>query len=193
MAAIVFHSSSVFAFPGKIVAGEMILGGSSYDTPNYQTYIRFSLTAQNRMPRREYRMTAEQAFSVYLNHPIQPNGNYEYDLVMPYGPQSLLINNVLFAPVWFEDCSWQITGFAQTPEANANSPQFVFVNSTFTMRGRSVFFGANNSAFKTGGSGNLELKFEKINNKYYFLQARYIFSENTGKNKESAKLHFNSF
>ncbi len=178
LSAIISFSTETTALPAKITAGQILLGGTAYGTSDYQTYIRFSLTARTPSPQRDYFMNGLQAYSVYLNHPIQPDGDYDYRLVMPYGPQNLSINSRAIFPVWFEDCIWNIKSNAQTPLVTANSPQFVTTNSPFSISGSSIFFGADNSSFRVKGSGNAELKFEKIGTKYYFREARYIFGEN---------------
>lgn len=184
LSAIIFLSLSANAFPAKIVSGEMFLGGTAYGTPDYQTYIRFSLLARNLAPRRDYRMNGLQVYSVYLNHPVQPSGDYDYRVVMPYGPQSLAINNQPIYPVWFEDCVWDIKSSAQTPQITPDSPQIITTSSPFTISGSSAFFGADNSFFRIKGSGTAELRFERIGTKYFFREAVYRFSENTEPQKD---------
>lgn len=167
----------VRANQAKIVSGAIFFGGTSYGTPDYQTFLRFTLDAKNRAPYRNLQLDAVQPYSVYLNHPVQPNGNFEFSVVMPYGPQSLKINNVPFYPVWYGDSKWTIYSTAQTPEATAASPQFVTVNTPFRMAGSSAIIGANTSYFKVKGDGNANIVFEKIRDKYYFLEANYVFTE----------------
>ncbi len=178
LSAIVFLSLNAEAFPAKIVSGQMLFGGTEFGTPNYQTYTRFDLMVQTRMPRRNYRFLAEQPFSVYLNHPIQPNGDYKYSVVMPYGPMQMIINNQLYSPVWYEDCIWKIEGSAQTPLVTPDSPLVITVNAPFTMSGKSLTFGAYSLGFKTSGKGNAALKFQKDGTKYFLREANYVFSEN---------------
>lgn len=184
--AILFSLFSIFAFvsveanaatSAKIVSGEMILGGTAYDSPDYQTYARVLLNVKRQNPLRDYRMFALQVYSVYLNHPIQPNGDFVYRVVMPYGPQSLSINGVSFFPVFYEDCKWIIRSSAFTPESTPDSPQFVTVYSPFTMQGLSQLSGTYTSNFKFYGGGTVGIIFEKIGNKYYFREAKYTFTE----------------
>ncbi|HQU86095.1 MAG TPA: hypothetical protein PKY59_23410 [Pyrinomonadaceae bacterium] len=185
--ALIFSLFFMFAFASnearsatsaKIVSGEIVLGGSGYGSPDYQTYASLILNVKRQNPQRDYRMSALQVYSVYLNHPIQPNGDFSYRVVMPYGPQSLSINGVSFYPVFYEDCKWTIRSSAITPKATPDSPQFVTVNSPFTMQGLSLLSGANISNFKFYGSGNARIIFEKARpEEYYFREATYTFTE----------------
>ena len=185
LSAFICFSLKTDAYPAKIVAGEMLLGGTAYGTADYQTFIDFSLTAHKPSPRIEYRMRGFQEYSVYLDHPVQPNGAYDYRVRMPYGPQSLLINGRAIFPVWFEDCVWNIRSSAQTPSVTPNSPQFITTVAPFLITGSSLFFGGDNSNFRIKGTGNAEIKFEKIGNKYYFREARYVFGANASQDKTS--------
>lgn len=170
----------------KIISGEIIFGGTSYGSPDYQTYARISINAKRQNPQRNYTMSALQAYSVFLDHPIQPNGNFQYDIVMPYGPQSLSVNGVSFYPVFFEDCKWTIHSSAITPKATPESPQFVTVTSPFILNGVTILSGANNSNFKLSGSGTVNIIFEKVRpDSYYFREAKYTFIENSQANIES--------
>lgn len=179
-------SFDVKTAPLKITSGQMIFGGSAYGSPDYQTYSRFSMNFRRKNPVRNYQLDAVQAFSVYLNHPIQPNGDFTYNVVMPYGPQSLAVNGVNFYPVFYEDCKWTIKTSAVTPKATPDSPQFVTVNSTFTMSGLSAFAGANSSVFKFTGSGTVNFLFQKTRpEEYHFREANYIFSEDSRSEKDS--------
>ncbi|HVE58401.1 MAG TPA: hypothetical protein VNB22_16330 [Pyrinomonadaceae bacterium] len=173
------------AIPVNIVSGELFIGGTSYNTPDYQTYLRFYLVGQTRVPKRNYIMSVEQADAVYLNHPVQPSGDYEYRVGMPYHGSSFTVNDELFFPVWYSACVWKIQSSALTPEATANSPQFMTVNAPFTMNGSSNFYGAYSTGFRLKGQGTSELKFEKIGGKYFLLQARYTFTSNTSLNQNS--------
>jgi len=173
------------ALPVNIVSGELFIGGTSYNTPDYQTYLRFYLVGQTRMPQRNYIMSAEQINAVYLDHPIQPSGDYEYKSGMPYHGSSFKVNDVMFFPVWYVGCVWKIQSSALTPEATANSPQFMTINASFTMSGSSNFYGAYSTGFRVKGQGTSELKFEKIGRKYYLLEARYTFTDNILLNQNS--------
>lgn len=173
------------ALPVKIVSGELFIGGTSYNTPDYQTYLRFYLVGQTRMPQRNYIMSAEQINAVYLDHPIQPSGDYEYKSGMPYHGSSFTVNEAMYFPVWYVGCVWKIQSSALTPGVTANSPQFITVNAPFTMSGSSNFYGSYSTGFRVKGQGTSELKFEKIGTKYYLLQARYTFTDNILLNQNS--------
>lgn len=170
------------AVPTRIVSGELFFGGSAYNTPDYQTYTRFFLTVKQKNPQRIYEMFAEQPLSVYLEHPVQLEGDFQYLVKIPYGPQGMRINGELFSPVWYEGCSWLIESSAQTPVVSASSPQFVYVYSQFRMSGNIDTFGAVKTVFKVNGYGTAEFKFEKIDTKYYIREARYTFSNNQSNN-----------
>jgi len=173
------------AAPLKVTSGQMIFGGSAYGSPDYQTYARFSMNFKRRNPLRNYQLDALQVYSVYLNHPIQPNGDFTYNVVMPYGPQSLSVNGVNFYPVFYEDCKWTIKTSAVTPTATPDSPQFVTVNSTFTISGLSAFAGANSSVFKFTGGGTVNFIFQKTRpEEYHFREANYVFTDNSLLEKE---------
>jgi hypothetical protein len=130
------------------------------------------------MPRRDFVMDAVQPFSIYLEHPVRPEGDYEYRVVMPYGAQRLSINNEFIAPVWYEECVWTIKSSVITPSVTDTSPQFVFIEAPFTMSGSTITFGAYTTGFKITGKGTVRIKFEKIQTKYYLLEALYIFGSN---------------
>ena len=170
--------SKADALPVNIVSGEIFIGGTSYQTPNYQTYLRFYLLGQTRVPQRSYAMSAEQINAVYLDHPVQPSGNYEYKVGMPYHGSSFKVNDELIFPVWYSACVWKIQSSVQTPEATANSPQFMTINAPFTFGGSSNFYGAYSTGFRVKGHGTSELKFEKIGRKYFLFEARYTFTDN---------------
>jgi hypothetical protein len=178
LAAIVFISSGAQAFPAKIVSGQMLLSGTAYGTPDYQTYLRFDLTARTKIPRRDYRFLAEQTFSVYLNHPVQPNGAYKYTVIMPYAPMQMRINDQAFAPVWYAECVWNIESSAETPVVTPVSPLIVTIDAPFTMSGNSLTYGAYTLGAKTSGKGTVALRFQKDSTKYFLREANYVFSEN---------------
>ncbi len=171
--------SKADALPVNIVSGELFIGGTSFNTPEYQTYLRFYLVGQTRMPKRNYIMNVEQINAVYLDHPVQPSGDYEYKVGMPYHGSSFKINEDMYFPVWYVGCVWKIQSSALTPEATANSPRFTTINAPFTMGGSSNFYGSYSTGFRVKGQGTSELKFEKIGTKYYLLEARYTFTDKT--------------
>jgi hypothetical protein len=177
--------SKAGALPVTVVSGELFIGGTSYNTPDYQTYLRYYLVGQPRMPKRNYIMAAEQANSVYLDHPVQPSGDYEYKVGMPYHGSSFMVDDEFFSPVWYVGCIWKIQSSAITPEATADSPQFRTINAPFTMNGSSNFYGAYSTGFRIKGQGTSELKFEKVGGKYYLLQARYTFTDNASRLQSS--------
>ena len=131
------------------------------------------------MPKRDYILTAEQINSVFLDHPVRPKGVYDYKVGMPYHGSAFYINNELFSPVWYAECVWRIHSSIETPIGSADSPQFIIVSAPFTMNGSSEFFGAYSTGFRISGQGTSELKFEKMGAKYYLLEARYLFSNNS--------------
>ena len=178
LSAVVFLSFSASqAYRVEIVSGELFIGGSAYQTPNYQNYLRFYLVGQTRAPQRNYIMNVEQLNAVYLDHPVQPDGDYEYRVGMPYHGGSFQINDDNFFPVWYTACVWKINSSIVTPEATPNSPQFLIVSAPFTMHGSSNFNGAYSTGFRIKGQGTTELKFEKIELKYYLREARYKFTD----------------
>ncbi|MBK8809462.1 MAG: hypothetical protein IPN69_01850 [Acidobacteria bacterium] len=170
-------AAQVFALPAKIDSGYILLGGTSYDTPDYQTYLRFDLFARTGMPRREYRMFAEQPYSVYLSFPSRPQGKFDYRLVMPYAPQRLTINGELLSPVWYGDSEWKIQSDLTTPIGTVNSPPTVVLSAPFSMSGSSMLLGAYNIGFKTVGRGTLQVRFENLGGKYYMREAQYSFGD----------------
>ncbi len=129
------------------------------------------------MPRREYRMLAEQQYSVFLNFPPRPNGKFDYRVVMPYGPQSLRINNEAFTPVWYGDSEWKIQSEMTTPYVTIDSPPLLIVSAPFSMSGSSMLLGAYNIGFKTLGHGTLQVRFENLAGKYYMRDAQYTFGD----------------
>lgn len=168
-------TTAATAGPVKITSGQLFIGGSSYGTENYQTYLRFELNAQTRIPRRDYVLAAEQTNAVFMNHPVRPAGEFDYKVGMPYHSSGLWINQERFFPVWYAGCIWRINADIMTPTATIDSPQFVIVSGPFTMNGGTEFYGAVTTGFRISGSGTAELKFEKFVNKYYLLEARYLF------------------
>lgn len=176
--AVSMFSLNIFALPAKIVSGQILIGGTSFGTNDHQKYLRFLLIARAQMPRRDFIMDAEQPYSEYLGHPIQPNGDYEYQLVMPHGGQRLRINDESFFPVWYAESVWKLKSSVMTPAASPDSPPFVFVEAPFSMSGSTVLYGNYRTGFKISGKGTVRIKFEKINNKYYLLEALYNFGEN---------------
>jgi hypothetical protein len=184
--AIGFFSLNTSALPTRIVSGQILIGGTSFGTNDHQKYLRFLLIARVEMPRRDFIMDAEQPFSEYLGHPVQPNGDYEYQLVMPHGGQRLRINDESFFPVWYAESVWRMKSSVVTPTASSDSPQFVFVEAPFTMSGSTVTYGNYRTGFKSLGKGTVRIKFEKINNKYYLLEALYNFGYTQPTDKKSS-------
>jgi hypothetical protein len=176
---LVFFSlfASAEAVPVEIVSGGIFISGTAYDTPEYQTYLNFYMVGQTRMPRRNYIMRAEQRDSVYLDHPVQPAGDYEYKVQMPYHGSSFTINDEMYFPVWYVGCIWKFQTSIQTPDAPPNAPQFKTVSAPFRMDGSSNFYGAYSTGFRVKGRGTAELKFEKIGTKYYVREATYTFTD----------------
>lgn len=169
---------SVRALPVKIESGSLFLGGTQFETPDYQTYLEFDINGRSEMPRRIYRMSAEQPYSVYLNFPSQPGGTINYRLVMPYGPQRLAINDTPIYPVWYGDCIWNLSSSIVTPlPTEMPPPQFVVVSSPFSMSGTTLFFGGRSGGFKTVGHGTLQVQFEFIGREYYMRAARFTFGD----------------
>lgn len=177
--------SSTNALPVRIVSGELFVGGSSYGTPGYQTYQRYYLVGKMRMPQMEFIMLAEQLNNVFLDHPAQPDGDFEYRVKMPPHGSALYINSNLFSPVWYAGSIWRIHSSAQLLVGTPDSPQFITVNSPFTMDGGTEFYGAYTSGFRVKGQGTAELKFEKYGTKYYILEARYTFNGNSSRDQSS--------
>lgn len=169
--------SKAEAIPVRLASGELFIGGSAFGTPGYQNYLRFYIVGKIRVPQRSYIMQAEQRDAVYLNHPVRPEGDYDYRVGMPHHGGVFGVNDDYFFPVWY-DCVWNIQSSVQTPVATADSPQFTFVNAPFTMDGSSNFLGAYSIGFRIKGQGVSELRFEKIGTKYYVREARYIFTIN---------------
>jgi hypothetical protein len=169
--------SAARAIPVDIVSGEIFIGGAAYQTPNYQNYLRFYLVGETRVPKRNYIMAAEQQNAVYLDHPVQPGGAYEYKVGMPYHASEFSVNENLYFPVWYVGCVWKISASVQTPEVTPDSPQFTIVSAPFTLNGGSNFYGAYSTGFRLRGRGTAELKFEKTGTKYFVREARYTFTD----------------
>lgn len=168
-------SAAPARLPVRILSGEIFIGGTSYGTGDYQTYLAFNLTGRNILPRKKYVFYGEQRFSVYQDHPVHPIGPYEFSVRMPYGPNGLSINGEIFQPVWYADSRWIINSSVDSPVATATSPQFVNVQAPFEMNGYVALFGANNLTVKCTGSGIVDLRFEKVYSRYFVLEARYDF------------------
>lgn len=174
--ALLFLALTVSASPYfTFESGRILLGGTAYDTPDYQTYIDFSVTGRSANPNRQLTFTANLPFSVYLDHPVQPEGDFVYTVVMPYNPNQLSINGEPRYPVWFNETNWVIRSSAVTPEATGNSPAVVTVTSPFSLTGTTRAYGAYPLALRTRGSGTATIRFEKIEGRYYFREAEYTF------------------
>lgn len=173
--------STISAVPVKLTSGEFFIGGSTFGTPGYQNYMRFYFVGKTRSPQRSYVMQAEQIDAVNQNHPAQPDGDYEYIIRMPNHGSSLAINDNIYFPVWYA-CNWVIESSAQTPIVTVGSPQFIIVNAPFQMSGSSNFSGAFSTGFRLRGRGVSELKFEKINSKYFIREARYTLTDTSTPN-----------
>ncbi|MBK9164711.1 MAG: hypothetical protein IPM21_12555 [Acidobacteria bacterium] len=173
-------------------SGRILLGGTAYDTPDYQTYIDFAITGRSANPNRQLTFTANLPFSVYLDHPVQPEGDFVYTVVMPYNPNQLSINGEPRYPVWFNETNWTIRSSAVTPEATGNSPAVITITSPFTMSGVTRGYGAYPLALRTRGSGTATIRFEKIEGRYYFREAEYTFeSPRLLDRKDNGKVPFN--
>jgi hypothetical protein len=120
-----------------------------------------------------------------LDHPAQPDGEFDYFVKMPPHGSPLYINSELFSPVWYAGCIWRIHSSAQLLTGTPDSPQFITVRTPFTIDGSTEFFGAYTSGFRIIGQGTAELKFEKNGAKYFILEARYTFSDNSSSNQNS--------
>jgi hypothetical protein len=173
------------AFTTRITSGQVFISGSSYNTPNYQTYLAFDFIAIRPNPRVEYNFFGVQNFSVYQNHPVRPDGPYIFTVKMPYTPDGIFINNVLKSPVWYSDCVWDIQSSAQTPLVEKGSPQFITVNAPFRMNGRMTIYGAAYVATRVTGFGTSDLKFENIGGRYHLAEARYFFGNSISETKNS--------
>ena len=169
-------ASGARALPVEMVAGEILIGGGGYGAPDYQTFLGFNMVGQTRAPKRNYLMTAQAPESVYLDHPVQPAGEYEYQVRMPYHASQFAVDDAVFYPVWYSGCVWKLRSNIQTPEVTTNSPQFLTVSAPFTLAGSSNFYGAYSTGFRLKGRGTAELKFEKVGTKYFVREARYIFT-----------------
>lgn len=153
------------------------MGGSSYGTGGYQSYLAFGLTGTRRIPRVEYDFFGEQNFSVYQDHPVEPEGPYSFSVKMPYTPDGMRIDGNLIQPVWYSDSAWNIRSSAQTPVGDENSPQFVIVRSPFSMVGRTLVYGSASVNTRVLGFGTAELTFENIDGRYFLYEARYNFGD----------------
>lgn len=162
------------AAPVRITSGELFIGGTSYATPGYQTYIRYLMYGEVRNPKRTYRFDVEQAGTIPEGHPSQPMGPYEYRVRMPNHGSGIGINEARIFPVWYE-CEWVFRADVTTPEATATSPAFQTVSAPFSFGGSSIFSGALVTGFRVTGSGTVQLNLEKIGTKYYVREARYLF------------------
>ncbi len=165
------------ARPVNFTSGYVLLSGTDYGTNAYQTYLRFDLSASARMPRRTLRFLAEQPYSVFLNFPEQPQGAFEYNLVMPYAPQQMQIDGEFHTPVWYGDSVWKFSSSVVTPAATAESPMLTIVSAPFTMAGSTVVFGSYNCGIKSLGHGTLQVQFQKIATKYYMRDAYFAFGD----------------
>lgn len=168
--------------PVEITSGQLFIGGTSYDTPEHQTYFRFFMNGESRNPKRTYQLAAEQFNAVYMDHPVQPVGSYEYKVRMPYHSSTFAIDEFVYFPVWYSGCQWTIQSSLVTPDVTPGSAQFVTVTAPFRMTGGSNFYGAYSTGFRMKGAGRAEIKFEKIGTKYFMLEARYIFEDATPPN-----------
>lgn len=191
--ALALFTVSIKSFPTKIVSGELFVGGSAYQTPNFQNYLAFYLHGKTRMPQRDYEIYGEQTFSVFQNHPIRPNGFYKFSVQMPYHANALKINGQTYQPVWYVNSFWEFESNLITPNGTADSPQFVNVQAPFRMGGIVVCGGAFNSSFKVSGGGFVDIKFEKFGEKYYLREARYTFGEDLPEEKTELLFEKDSF
>lgn len=174
----VFFSVSnvnVQAATTKIVSGQLFVGGTSYNTNDYQTFLAFSLIGKRKNPTVDYTFFGQQILSVYQNHPINPDGYYEFSVKMPYTPDGIIINGTVSQPVWYSDCFWDIQANVQTPIASKDSSQFVNAQGPFRLNGRIYLYGAVSVSTRIIGFGIADLKFEKIEGRYYLLEATYEF------------------
>lgn len=173
---VVAFGSITLGGPLRVVEGTIYMGGYSYTSPDYQTFISINLTARTNNPTRDIGVYAVQPLSVFLNHPIQPSGPYEYRVVMPYRPNQMTINGQSIYPVWFNESVWKIQSSILTPDVTLNSPAFTTVQAPFSMSGNLLSYGAYNIGMRMRGSGTVTMKFEKVGSKYYFFDAAYTFS-----------------
>lgn len=173
-------------------SGRILLGGSAYGTPDYQTYIDFDISGRSTNPNRQLTFSANLPFSVYLDHPVQPQGDFVYTVVMPYNPNQLSINGEPRYPVWFNETTWTIRSSAVTPEATGSSPAVITITSPFTMSGVTRAYGAYPLALRTRGSGTATIRFEKIEGRYFFREAEYTFmAPRLLDRKDNGKVPFN--
>lgn len=173
-------------------SGRILLGGSAYGTPDYQTYIDFDISGRSTNPNRQLTFSANLPFSVYLDHPVQPQGDFVYTVVMPYNPNQLSINGEPRYPVWFNESVWTIRSSAVTPEATGTSPAVITITSPFSMTGTTRAYGAYPLALRTRGSGTATIRFEKIEGRYFFREAEYTFEgPRLLDRKDNGKVPFN--
>ena len=176
----------------RLDSGRILLGGTAYDTPDYQTYIDFSITGRSLNPNRSLTFSANLPFSVYLDHPVQPQGDFVYSVVMPYNPNQLRINGEPRYPVWFNESVWTIRSSAVTPEATGTSPAVMTITSPFSMSGTTRAYGVYPLALRTRGSGTATIRFEKIEGRYFFREAEYTFEgPRLLDRKDNGKVPFN--
>jgi hypothetical protein len=173
---IILSAVSVSATPLRIVSGYIYLGGDPYNSPDYQTFLDFDVVTRSVNPSREIRPKCVQPFSVFLDHPLQPDGPYSYSVRMPYGPCPMTFNGEQIFPVWYVETSWNIHSSIVTPDATINSPTFVTLKAPFKMAGSLQTYGNLNIGKKMVGSGTVTMTFEKVQTKYFFFDAAYSFS-----------------
>lgn len=176
-ALLVFLPAGLNAQRLTLTSGSIFIGGDSFSRPDYQTILIFDVTGSAQNPVRTYRFGATQYYSVYLDHPIKPDGRYDYSLIMPYGPQSLFINGQNIYPVWYVESRWNLNASVITPIATVDSPVIATVESPFSMTGTTSTYGRYNLNLRTKGSGTVRIRFEKIGLNYFFLDGTYVFSE----------------
>ena len=102
---------------------------------------------------------------------------FEFSVQMPYSPDGISINGEIFQPLWYSDSRWSIKSSAISPVATDTSPEYVIVQAPFSMNGYFAIYGARSITLKCSGRGTADLKFEKIEGRYFFLEARYNFGE----------------
>ncbi|MBX3295253.1 MAG: hypothetical protein KF762_06040 [Acidobacteria bacterium] len=191
---VVLSASAFSASYFTLDSGRILLGGSAYGTPDYQTYIDFDISGRSLNPSRQLTFSANLPFSVYLDHPVQPQGDFVYTVVMPYNPNQLRINGEPRYPVWFNESVWTIRASAVTPEATQTSPAVIELTSPFTMSGITRAYGAYPLALRTRGSGTATIRLEKIEGRYFFREAEYTFeTPRLLDRKDNGKVPFNYF
>ena len=161
----------------KITSGQIFISGTAYNTANYQSYLAFDFEGIRQNPRIKYQFFGQQNFSVYQNHPVNPDGPYKFSVKMPYTPDGIFINEELRSPVWYSDCIWDIESSIETPLVSKGSPKFINVQAPFSMKGRMTIYGAASIATKIRGFGTSDLRFEKFDDRYFLFEARYFFGD----------------